>query len=251
VIGAQVDEATNALEQAARRLRIMPQIAHQDWHCFEQEGRLVFQDEQGLLDLPLPHLRGVHQIDNAGNAIATIRALGDPRISEAAIASGLKSVTWPARMQRLNSGNIKTLVGAEAEVWLDGGHNPSAGKVLARTFSELNDKHSKPLILIWGMLNTKDVKSFIEAFAGLAHRVIAIAIPDEINTVSPDDLAKAARSVGLSAETAHSLEAALAQSATILPPPRILICGSLYLAGHVLALDSGEEMSGVSGVARR
>jgi dihydrofolate synthase / folylpolyglutamate synthase len=251
IIGTQPDEAGIALERAAAKKHAPTAIANQDWQCFEQHGRLVFQDEQGLLDLPMPGLRGQHQIENAGNAIATLRALNDPRISEAAIAQGLKSVTWPARMQRLNSGKIHRLLGGACEVWLDGGHNPSAGKVLARAFSELNEKHSMPLVLVWGMLNTKDARAFIAPFADLAHHVIAIAIPDEVNAIPATDLAAAARAAGLAAETAADLETALSLAAQGMPGARILVCGSLYLAGHVLALDSGEAMSAVSGVARR
>ena len=136
---------------------------------------------------------------------------------------------------------------AEAELWLDGGHNPSAGRVLAQAFSELNDRHSRPLVLVWGMLNTKDVGSFIGCFAGVANRVVTITIPDEENAVKAEALAEAARAHGLSSETATGLEAALSQAALTVPAPRILICGSLYLAGRVLALHGNEEMTKVSG----
>jgi dihydrofolate synthase/folylpolyglutamate synthase len=251
IIGAQPDEARAEIERVAERTGAPLFIANQDWQSFEQHGRLVFQDEQGLLDLPLPQLPGRHQIGNAGNAIAAIRTIVDPRVSDAHIAQGLKSVVWPARMQRLGPGNLWPLFSAESELWLDGGHNPSAGRALAQAFSDLNDRHSRPLVLIWGMLNTKDAGSFIGAFAGIAHRVIAITIPDEVNAVAAEVLAEAARAKGLSAETAMSLEAALRQAASATPAPRILICGSLYLAGRVLAAHGGKEISKVSGTARR
>ncbi len=204
-----------------------------------------------LLDLPLPHLHGRHQVDNAGNAIAALRALGDTRVTENHIAQGLKSVIWPARMQRLGPGALWSQVPADAELWLDGGHNPSAARVLAQAFSDLNDRHSRPLVLVWGMLNTKDVASFIGAFAGIAHRAVTITIPDEENAAAAEALAQAARSKGLAAETAASLEDALRQASLTTPAPRILICGSLYLAGRVLAAHQGQEMSKVSGTARR
>ena len=251
IVGAQPDEARSEIERVAERVGAPLAIANQDWQSFEQHGRLVFQDENGLLDLPLPHLQGRHQIDNAGNAIAALRALGDGRIAEGHVAQGLKSVTWPARMQRLGPGALWPHVPADAELWLDGGHNPSAARALAQAFSDLNDRHSRPLVLVWGMLNTKDAESFIGAFAGMAHRAVTITIPDEENAVAAEALAQAARGKGLAAETAASLEDALRQASLTTPAPRILICGSLYLAGRVLAAHQGLEMSKVSGTARR
>lgn len=167
------------------------------------------------------------------------------------MAEGLKSASWPARMQRLGSGALSALVPADAELWLDGGHNPSAGRVLAQAFSDLNDRHSRPLVLVWGMLNSKDAGRFIESFAGIAARVVTLTIPDEENALTAAALADAARAAGLSAETADSLEQALRQAALAAPNPRILICGSLYLAGHVLAAHGRQEMSRVSGAGRR
>ena len=251
VVASQPDEARAEIERVAGRLRVPLAIANQDWQAFEQHGRMVFHDESGLLDLPLPQLKGRHQIGNAGNAIAALRILNDSRIGEADIAQGLKSVTWPARMQRLGPGTLWTHVPADAEIWLDGGHNPSAGRVLAQAFSDLNDRHSRPLVLVWGMLNTKDVGSFIESFAGIARRVIAVTIPEEENAVAAETLAQVARGKGLSAETAVSLADGLKQAALAAPAPRILICGSLYLAGHVLAAHGQEEMTKVSGAGRR
>ena len=251
VVGVQPDEARAEIARVGERVRAELHISGQDWQAYEQHGRLVFQDENGLLDLPLPQLKGRHQIDNAGNAVAAVRLLNDPRISEHHIAEGLKATAWPARMQRLGPGALSALVPAESELWLDGGHNPSAGRVLAQAFSELNDRHSRPLILVWGMLNTKDVGSFIGCFAGIAGRVVTITIPDEENAVPAELLAEAARAHGLPAETATGLEAALKQASLTVPAPRILICGSLYLAGRVLAAHGNEEMSRVSGAGRR
>ena len=245
------DEARDAIARVGERVRAELHIAGQDWQAYEQHGRLVFQDEAGLLDLPMPQLKGRHQIDNAGNAIAAVRRLNDPRIGDVHIAGGVKSTSWPARMQRLGQGALTAMVPAEAELWLDGGHNPSAGRVLAQAFSELNDRHSRPLVLVWGMLNTKDVGSFIGCFAGIASRVVTITIPEEENAVPAERLAEAARAHGLPAETAQDLEAALRQASLSVPAPRILICGSLYLAGRVLATHATEEMTKVSGAGRR
>ena len=251
VIGAQPDEARAEIERVAEKTGAPLHIANQDWQAYEQHGRLVFQDEAGLLDLSMPQLKGRHQIDNAGNAIAALRVLGDGRINETHMEQGLKSVVWPARMQRLGAGVLTSLIPKDSELWLDGGHNPSAGRVIARAFSDINDRLSRPLVLIWGMLNTKDAGSFIEPFAGLAQRVVTIAIPDEPNAIPADQLADIARGHNLSAETAGTLTKALGQASLITPAPRILICGSLYLAGHVLSLHENTAMSGVSGAARR
>lgn len=251
VIAPQPDEARAEIERCAETVGAPLLIANQDWQAYEQHGRLVYQDESGLLDLPLPQLPGRHQIDNAGTAIAALRSLSDARIAESHIAHGLKTASWPARMQRLGPGALWSFIPKEAELWLDGGHNPSAGRALARAFSELNERVSRPLVLIWGMLNTKAADDFIAPFADIAHRVVTLTIPDEENAIAARDLAETARLQGLSAETADNLEDALKQAAQITPAPRILIVGSLYLAGRVLATHSGEAMSQVTGAGRR
>jgi dihydrofolate synthase / folylpolyglutamate synthase len=251
IVAPQPDEARNEIENVAEDVRAPLHIANQDWQAYEQHGRLVFQDENGLLDLPMPQLAGRHQIDNAGNAIATLRVIGDSRISDANIAAGLKQAIWPARMQRLGPGALWQFAPRHAELWLDGGHNPAAGRALARAFADLNEKVSRPLVLIWGMLKTKEAGGFIAPFAGLAQRVITLTIPDEENALSASDLADIARRQGLTAEASPSLNDALSAAATISPPPRVLICGSLYLAGRVLAEHGNETMSQVSGAGRR
>jgi dihydrofolate synthase/folylpolyglutamate synthase len=251
VVGVQPDEALAEIERVAARLKAPLAVANRDWQSFEQHGRLVFTDEHGLLDLPLPSLPGRHQIDNAGNAVATIRVLNESRVGEVHIAEGLKSASWPARMQRLGVGALTRLVPGDAELWLDGGHNPSAGRVLAQAFSDLNDKRSRPLVLVWGMLNTKDAGEFIACFQGVAQRVVTLTIPDEPNAVPAEALAEAARGNGLAAETAGSIEDAVRQAGMVTPTPRILIVGSLYLAGRVLAVHTGAEMTTVTGAARR
>lgn len=251
VIGVQPDEALAAIERVAERLKAPLAVANRDWQSFEQMGHLIFSDERGLLDLPLPALPGRHQIDNAGNAIAAVRILNDPRVTETHIAQGLKTASWPARMQHLAAGELNKLLPADAELWLDGGHNPSAGRVLAQGFADLNKRNPRPLILVWGMLNTKDVGDFIGCFKGIAQRVVTLTIPDEPNAVAAEALADAARARGLTAETAPSIAEAVAQAGRAAPTPRVLIVGSLYLAGRVLALQTGEAMTAVTGAARR
>lgn len=248
VVGVQSPEVREEIEQVALRVGAPLKIANQDWQSFLQNGRLVFQDEDGLLDLPLPALQGPHQIDNAGNAIAAVRALKDGRISDAAIETGLLAVRWPARMQKLGDGHLTTLISIGSELWLDGGHNGPAGVVLAQAFRNLPQRS---LVMIWGMLNTKDPGAFIANFKNLEPRVFTIAIPDEVNAIPADELAEIARSNGINATSATSLENALEQASRMDPAPRILICGSLYLAGHVLATHNGETPSAISGAAKR
>lgn len=251
IVGAQSPEARGEIEKAAVKIGAPLKIANQDWQSYVQHGRLVFQDENGLLDLPLPALQGPHQIDNAGNAIAAIRALNDPRISDVAIENGLRNVTWPARMQRMTNGHLNQLISLDAELWLDGGHNGPAGVVLAQTLKEMHAKNPKPVVMIWGMLNTKHPDAFIVNFKGVARHVITIAIPGEINTIAADELAQIAQRNDFTSSAASSLEKALEQAAVLQPAPRIIICGSLYLAGHVLAAQTGEAMSALSGAAKR
>ena len=251
IVGLEPDEALEKIAATARRIGAPLLIAGQHWHSIEQEGRLVFNDDDGLLDLPMPALLGRHQVSNAGNAIAAIRALADPRISEAHIAEGLKTVQWPARMQRLGAGALQSLIPGDCDLWLDGGHNPSGGRALAESFGDLNDRVSRPLVLIWGMLNTKEAGGFLAPFAGMASKVVALTIPHEENAIPAAKLAEITRGLGIAAETAASLADALSIAGETLPAPRILICGSLYLAGRVLAAHFGEAMSEVSGTARR
>lgn len=251
IVAAQSVEVRDEIERVAVKVGAPLKIANQDWQNYTQHGRMVFQDEDGLLDLPTPALQGPHQIDNAGNAIAAVRALKDQRISDAAIEAGLLNVTWPARMQRLTNGHLNEFLPIDAELWLDGGHNGPAGVVLAKTLKDLNARHPKPLIMIWGMLNTKHPGDFIANFKGIAERVITIAIPGEINTIAAEDLALIAKQNEVAPSAAPSLEKALEQAAVLHPAPRIVICGSLYLAGHVLAMQSGETMSALSGAAKR
>jgi dihydrofolate synthase / folylpolyglutamate synthase len=248
VLGPMPEEARSAMEDVAERVRAPLSIAGQDWDCFEQNGRMVFQDGDGLLDLPLPKLPGPHQISNAGIAIAILRSLKDLRITEDHIATGLQTVTWPARMQRLKGGALSRLLPEASELWLDGGHNADAGVALAQALKAMPPK---PLIIIWGMLNTKDATQFFRPLASLADHVVTLSIPNEANAISAEQLANTVRSLGTEASTAEGVTNAVRQASSLKPAARILICGSLYLAGHVLAAEEESEMSAVTGVARR
>jgi dihydrofolate synthase/folylpolyglutamate synthase len=238
VIAPQVDAALAVIERQAARERAPLYIANQDWVAFAEHGRLVYQDADGLLDLPSPHLAGRHQYSNAGNAIAALRRAGIS-LPTRAIETGLQTVRWPARLQRLTAGALVGRAGAETELWVDGGHNPSAGAVIAEAMADLEERVPRPLVLIVGMLNTKDPVGFLRPFAGLAGRVLTVPVPSDAGR-DPAELALIARQAGLAAEEAGSVEAALdaiAAAKDLAASPRVLICGSLYLAGHVLDLN--------------
>jgi dihydrofolate synthase / folylpolyglutamate synthase len=244
IIGPMPEVARAAIEDVAEQLGAPLAIAGQDFDVFEQHGRLVFQDADGLLDLPLPSLKGRHQIGNAGNAVAIIRTLRDNRVGDDHVAEGLASASWPARLQRLKGGRLSASVPG-CELWLDGGHNADAGVVLAEALSAMPPR---PLTIIWGMLNTKDASQFFRPLARLADMVITLTIPGEPNAIPAQQLAEIALSLGCRSRVATSLEEAVRQCSA---QSRSLICGSLYLAGHVLAAEEGTEMSAVTGAARR
>lgn len=225
VIAPQEDAAMDVIERRAARLGAPLFACGQHWHVAEEHGRLVYQDENGLLDLPRPTLRGPHQIVNAGTAIAALRHLGAPQAeAEAAMAA-----EWPARMQRLANGPLVEAA-RPAQLWLDGGHNPAAGEALAATLATMPGPRWH---LVCGMLNTKDVAGYLRPLAVHAASLTAVAVPDTEATLPPEDTAAAATQAGIAAATAPDPATALARI-PVEADTRILICGSLYLAGHVL-----------------
>jgi len=235
-VAPQPDPVLAVIERQARKVRAPLRVAGEHWIVHAERGRLVYQDDDGLLDLPLPKLHGRHQLDNAGTAIAALRACSLV-LPLPAFETGIARAEWPARMQLLTQGGLKVLAPADSELWLDGGHNAEGGRAVAAALGELEERVSRPLVLIVGMLATKDSAGFLQNFAGLARRVIAVPIPQQDKTVPPQVLVETARAVGLPAEGCETIEDALAavQRLGLLPAPRILITGSLYLAGEVLA----------------
>jgi dihydrofolate synthase/folylpolyglutamate synthase len=237
ITAEQLPEVTTVIEQQARRLHAPSHWAGQQWHVSVERGRLVYQDERGLMDLAAPRLFGRHQFGNAGLAIATLRALELFRIDTAAYEAGVARAEWPARMQRLSSGALVEVAPKDSEIWLDGGHNAEGGRVVAAALADLEERVSRPLVVIVGMMANKDAVGFLANFAGLTRHIIAVQIPDRPGAMGTDALADATRQVGMRAETSTGVAVAL-ESLTRLAyevPPRILITGSLYLAGHVLA----------------
>jgi dihydrofolate synthase/folylpolyglutamate synthase len=239
ICAEQPPEAMAAIEAQARRIRAPLHSAGQQWHVNVERGRLVYQDDRGLMDLAAPKLFGRHQFDNAGLAIATLRAQDAFRIEPAAFEAGIVHAEWPARMQRLASGRLLDQAPQGCEIWLDGGHNSEGGRVAAAALGDLEERVSRPLVVIVGMMANKDARAFLANFAGLTRHIIAVRIPDRDNAMPPDRLADAARALGMRVETSSCVEAALHSLARLAyeVPPRILITGSLYLAGHALAAN--------------
>jgi len=235
----QAGDAMAVIETHARRMRAPLFAAGQEWHVSVERGRLVYQDDRGLMDLAAPRLFGRHQFDNAGLAIATLRALDRLKIGYAAFEAGIVNAEWPARMQRLVAGALIELGPKGSEVWLDGGHNAEGGRVAAAALGDLEERVSRPLVVICGMMANKDASAFLANFAGLTRHIMAVDIPGRGEAMSPDRLADAARALGMRVEVSGSVEAALRTLAKLAyeVPPRILITGSLYLAGHVLSLN--------------
>jgi dihydrofolate synthase/folylpolyglutamate synthase len=227
VVGPQLDEGLEVIERVAARNSAPVYAYGQQYHVGTERGRLIYQDERGLLELPLPNLPGPHQIQNAGGAIAALRVLG---FGEEACEAAVSRAFWPARMQHMKSGRLVDLA-KPAELWLDGGHNPHAGRALAETLSALPDR---PIHLICGMLNTKDIGGYLRPLGKIAKSLTALSIPGEANTLPAEVTADEARKAGFEATTAASVDEAITAITAKDPKARILICGSLYLAGHVL-----------------
>jgi len=239
ICAEQPPEAMAVIEQCAKRMHAPLHSAGEGWHVNVERGRLVYQDDRGLMDLAAPKLFGRHQFDNAGLAIATLRAQNAFRIEPAAFEAGIVNAEWPARMQRLASGTLVEQAPQGSELWLDGGHNAEGGRVAAAALGDLEERVSRPLVVIAGMMANKDAGAFLANFAGLTRHIVAVQIPDREGAMPPDRLADAARGLGMRVETSASVEAALRSLARLSyeVPPRILITGSLYLAGHVLAAN--------------
>lgn len=243
VVGPQPDDAVAVIEARAAETNSTLFRYGRDWTVRETSDGLLWRDSTVQLSLPRPALLGAHQVVNAGVAIACARQLSGFTISSDAIAAGLRQVDWPARMQQLTKGPLPELLPPGTELWLDGAHNAMAGEALAETLKLLP---ARPTWLVAGMLNTKDAAGFLRPLAPLLAGARCIAIPGEANSLPAEDLARAGRSIGLAAEPAGSAAAAMRQIAQTIRADapsapaldihaRVLIAGSLYLAGRILA----------------
>ncbi|HWA90616.1 MAG TPA: folylpolyglutamate synthase/dihydrofolate synthase family protein [Rhizomicrobium sp.] len=244
VVGAQEDAPRDVILRRADALSAPVQVFGQDFFAHQEHGRMVYQDTDGLLDLPLPRLIGRHQIENAATAIAALRRAGPDWSADAGIERGLRTVDWPARLQRLTRGPLIELAPKGAEVWLDGGHNPHGAAAVATAIADLEERGERALYLVCGMLRTKDAMGYFAPFRGLARHVATVTIPGEEMSLGAGELYDRARAAGLDAAPAEDVEDAMLQIAAWArahskePAPRILVCGSLYLAGVVLSENS-------------
>ena len=233
VIGPQVDEARKVLEDIGLKNNCPMMIAGQDFDYYEEAGRFIYQDNEGLLDLPLPSLLGEHQITNSAIGIAASR-LADCEISQGAYEGAMNALDWPGRFELLAKGHIRDLFENNAEIWIDGGHNIGAGEAISRELHRLNRKNLKDLVMICAMLNSKDPHQYFSQFAQLNPRIFTIPITGSEHGIDAPDLAAQAKKLGLDASSCANLEEALAKAKTINGDNRLLIAGSLYLVGEVL-----------------
>ena len=243
VVSQQPFEALQAISSCAQAVGAPLTIWGQDYEAFEQRGRLIYQSAKQLMDLPMPLLIGHHQVVNAGTAIAAAQHLKFFGLGEArAIERGLVEVRWPARMHRLTRGPLAESVGHGSELWLDGGHNPAGAAAIAQTLGELEERAPKPVGLVLGMLDSKDAEGFLAPFTGLVRHIRTVPIAGTEAAQDATALAELAASMGLVAAPAADVESAIQQlRAAESVPIRILICGSLYLAGQVLAQQEGAQ----------
>lgn len=232
IVGPQVDEAMDVIDSRADALDVSLITYGRDWQSWEEHGRLIFQDEGGLMDLAAPALPGRHQFFNAGIAIAALKQLG---LGEDACAAGPALADWPGRIQRLRGGPLATSAPEGADIILDGGHNESAGKALADYLAAATELTEHPVYLVCGMLKTKSAADFLAPFDGVARKVYTVRVPDAEASFEADELADLARSAGLYAEPVETVaDAVYSIGASAEPGARIVICGSLYLVGAVL-----------------
>ncbi|MBT7957311.1 MAG: bifunctional folylpolyglutamate synthase/dihydrofolate synthase [Rhodospirillaceae bacterium] len=207
-------------------------VEEEDWWIAIKGDQLTVMTPEGEVEPPLPTLPGPHQLQNAGLAIVALAALGDVRITREAVAKGMTSVDWPARMQQLTAGPLADQLPTDWELWLDGGHNPAAGEVLAATIKTFDDK---PLFLITGLINSKDPGGFLSPLKDHTTAICTVEIAGEEASLSAEELSTTAKEIGFAASGATTIEDALSQIiGQTKSPSRILICGSLYLAGSVL-----------------
>ncbi|MGL5447834.1 MAG: bifunctional folylpolyglutamate synthase/dihydrofolate synthase [Rhabdaerophilum sp.] len=237
ILADQDPNAQAVCLEIAAKLGVETLVGGQDFQAFEENGRLIYQDENALLDLPLPRLPGRHQHGNAATAIAALRRVFGSAIPQAAIESGMQTVEWPARFQRL-TGALTKLAPAGAELWLDGAHNADGAIALAETITMLEERSPRPLVMLMATMARKDPAEILKPFAGITQEFYAVRF-DQDGARAPADLSEHARRHGLPAAIAGNVEETLAFLAARHweTPPRIVIGGSLYLAGEVLQAD--------------
>lgn len=236
IVGPQEPEALAVIEQQAARNLAPSFVSGEHFSAMRENGRMVFQNEECLMDLSLPKLPGDHQVSNAATAIESCRqfcARQGFELTESAIEKGLRTVDWPGRMQKLPAGKLTSAQSDHLEIWLDGGHNPGAAAMVSKHMAELEERDPRPLILICGMLDTKDPAGYFNEFVSLAEQVFTVPIQSSDAGVPAEKLAQLAAESGLQSRATTSLKEALSLVETN-SPVRVLICGSLYLVGDAL-----------------
>lgn len=254
VLGPQEPEALKVIEARARQLDAPLTVCGRDFFVSERGRKFVFETATQKIELPMPGLAGRHQLDNAAAAIAAAAVIFSDSLTRDALARGMTKAEWPARLERLSPGALHAHVGEGTEIWLDGGHNPAGGKAIAEAIATFSDRGSRPVHLVWGMMETKDAQAVIAPFKGLVERVYTVPIPEEENAFTADALAEVASREGFNVTAATNVPHALLLSqAAFSRPGRVLICGSLYLAGHVLKLHHAQRLTSpnVSGYRQR
>ncbi|MGM0559594.1 MAG: bifunctional folylpolyglutamate synthase/dihydrofolate synthase [Pseudomonadota bacterium] len=244
IIGLQPPEALRVIQDRAEEVGAPLIIQGRDFDVERQGNEVLFRQSSSETRWPLPGLPGPHQVENAGLALAAARQLDVFLPDPASVARGLKKASWPARLQHLSEGNLPASLPQGWELWLDGGHNAAAGQALARALKDWPDSaETKPLDLVYGMLNSKTAAAFLEPLAPLVRQLRAVEIPGEPNSLSAEEAAWHARECGVRAEPASNLSQALQDLVQCSAQPgRILICGSLYLAGEVIRQNEGETV---------
>jgi dihydrofolate synthase/folylpolyglutamate synthase len=238
VVGRQREVSARVIADEAAKLAAPLFRMGREWQVTPTSAGFRYESDLLGLDLPAPALVGAHQIDNAATAVACIERLraAQFRIGDAAIARGLASVEWPARLQKLSRGPLVEAMPPGGELWLDGGHNEDCGIALSRQAAEwAKEPAPLPLYLIFGMLTTKDAAGFLRPLARYARAARAVPIEGHAAYTPQESCARAAE-VGLDCVPTNDIGAALEDLLATQPAPmRILICGSLYVAGDVLA----------------
>jgi dihydrofolate synthase/folylpolyglutamate synthase len=239
VSGRQREASAAVIAAEAAKLAAPLFRMGREWQVSPTAAGFRYQSDLMTLDLPTPALAGAHQIDNAATAMACVERLRAATlgIDDAAVRKGLASVEWPARLQKLSRGPLVEALPPGAELWLDGGHNEDCGLALARMAGDwASEPAPLPLYLVFGMLTTKDASGFLRPLARHARAARAVPFPEGHSAYTPAEACAKAAEVGLDCLPAYSIGAALEDLLASQPAPmRILICGSLYLAGDVLA----------------
>ena len=248
IISHQPEKALQVLIKRAKEINVPLMIEGKDFSSYEMQGRLVYEEEERVLSLPLPNLVGAHQVVNAGASIAAALNLPGLDPTQEQMEDAMAMVSWPGRLQRIKTELFADVVAInpESEIWLDGGHNRAAAEVLAASMADLEEQLPRPLHLVFGLMQRKNAKEFLQVFEGLCEMVFTVPVPSTSNGWAPKELADIAAAEGLRAmactDVTNALEACGERAKNLGDEPvRILICGSLYLAGHVLGEISPQK----------